>query len=143
MERSTTLLKEQDKQIAKLERQLLKQAKALAGLTEELRAKTVLLEDSKAECEYMESVISREVNGAAFVSQYNNIDLEAIRFLQIVVIGGREDWQARLRDKYPNFSFVGVKEANYNVNVLDKADVIVFNWTYAGVQQAKGIFAEK
>lgn len=48
MERSTTLLKEQDKQIAKLERQLLKQAKALAGLTEELRAKTVLLEDSKA-----------------------------------------------------------------------------------------------
>ena len=79
MEWSTTLLKEQDKQIAKLERQLLKQAKALAGLTEELRAKTVLLEDSKAECEYMESVISREVNGAAFVSQYNNIDLLVLR----------------------------------------------------------------
>lgn len=131
-ERTAAVLREKDQQLVKLERQLFKQSKLLASLQDELKLKNKLLDDIKTEYRYMKECINSENNDMELPATVEYLDTKTVAALRVAVIGGRDDWQNRLKQKYPDFIFIGVKEVNYDVNVLDKADVIVFNWTYVG-----------
>lgn len=115
-----------DIQEVKYQRLLAKKDKAL----EELKKQQV---EQRAEIEYLRELLEQlpPENNNANIDAFP-MDLQSVNAKQIMVMGGREDWQARLKQKYPNFSFIGTKEVNYDTGILDKADVIVFNWTYAG-----------
>ncbi|SDF31687.1 hypothetical protein [Sporomusa acidovorans] len=58
--------------------------------------------------------------------------VEAIARLNVVIIGGRSDWQQRLKEKYPRFAFISPAEAKYDLAVLAAADAIVICWKCLG-----------
>ncbi|QDR81383.1 hypothetical protein [Sporomusa termitida] len=58
--------------------------------------------------------------------------LAQIALLKVVVLGGRTDWQQRVKQKYPNFICISSKEVKFDLSVLDAADVIVINWRFLG-----------
>jgi hypothetical protein len=47
-----------------------------------------------------------------------------------VVIGGRERWQKRLQEKYPNFTFISADAKNFDTAIFNNADVVLFNTAY-------------
>ncbi len=58
--------------------------------------------------------------------------LAQIALLNVILVGGRTDWQQRLKSKYPNFSFIAAEDVKFDLAVLAAADVIVINWKYLG-----------
>jgi polyhydroxyalkanoate synthesis regulator phasin len=47
-----------------------------------------------------------------------------------IVIGGRERWQKRLQDRYPNFIFISADTKNFDTAIFDNADIVLFNTAY-------------
>ena len=47
-----------------------------------------------------------------------------------VVIGGRERWQKRLQEKYPDFTFISADAKNFDTAIFNNADVVLFNTAY-------------
>jgi len=57
------------------------------------------------------------------------VNLEQLRNLRAVVVGGHERWQQRLRNLLPEWKYIGAEQVNFPLNLLDKVDVVFF---YAG-----------
>jgi hypothetical protein len=67
----------------------------------------------------------------------NDVDLspeisEKITLLTVVILGGRTDWQQRLKAKYPNFTCISSEDVKFDLSVLDAADAIVISWKCLG-----------
>ena len=50
-----------------------------------------------------------------------------LRELNIVVMGGHQIWQNRLKEIYPYFTFIDAENVNYDINITRNADFIFFN----------------
>ncbi len=50
---------------------------------------------------------------------------------KIVVIGGFFSWQQRLKEIYPNFTYIDTDNLNFDVNLVRDADLILFNFLHA------------
>lgn len=58
--------------------------------------------------------------------------LAAVAALRVVILGGRPDWQQRLLQNYPNFTCISSAKMNFDLAVLDSADVVVISWKHLG-----------
>lgn len=58
------------------------------------------------------------------------IDLDALKNLKAIVFGGHDNWQANLKKKLPDYTYVAVDNLNYNSNLLDNFDTVIFNYKY-------------
>lgn len=54
---------------------------------------------------------------------------------KVVVIGGHANWQARLHEKFSDFTFVPVDEFNFDVSIIKNADLIIFNFAHCSHKQ--------
>ena len=52
--------------------------------------------------------------------------------LRIIVVSGRDRWQQSLKQHFPDFIYIAVDDHRFNTRLLDKADLVVFNYKYAG-----------
>lgn len=48
----------------------------------------------------------------------------------IVIIGGHEIWQNHMKKEFPNFTYIGSEQYNFDVNVLKNADIVAFNFIH-------------
>ncbi|QDR83426.1 hypothetical protein [Sporomusa termitida] len=58
--------------------------------------------------------------------------LAKIMLLRVVILGGRTDWQQRLKAKYPNFRLISPETVKFDLAILGAADVIVINRRFLG-----------
>lgn len=50
-----------------------------------------------------------------------------LRNLKVLVIGGHVNWQNKLKEIYPEFSYIASDNVNFNVGMLKTADLVFFN----------------
>ncbi|KNZ70316.1 hypothetical protein Tfer_0876 [Thermincola ferriacetica] len=51
-------------------------------------------------------------------------DLDRIREVQGLIVGGHDRWQQKMRSLLPEWKFIGTDNVNFPVNLLDKAEVV-------------------
>lgn len=76
--------------------------------------------------------IGKEIEGdSAAFSPDNNVsesDLDIfLKSKKIIVSGGHVNWQNKIKEKYPWFTYIDVDNVNFDVNILKTADYIFFN----------------
>lgn len=48
----------------------------------------------------------------------------------VVVIGGHDSWQQKLKEVYPDFTYIQADNLGFDVNIVRNADIIVFNFIH-------------
>lgn len=49
---------------------------------------------------------------------------------KVVVIGGHDGWQQRVKERFPNFTYIQAENFAFDVNVTRNADIIIFNFIH-------------
>lgn len=50
-----------------------------------------------------------------------------LKNLNIVIMGGHQIWQNKLKEIYPYFNYIDSDNVNYDINITRNADIIFFN----------------
>lgn len=50
-----------------------------------------------------------------------------LKSLNILIMGGHQVWQNRLKKLYPYFNYIDSENVNYDINITRNADVVLFN----------------
>lgn len=50
---------------------------------------------------------------------------------KIVVVGGHDSWQQKLKELYPSFVFIAVDDYSFDVDLVRKADIVLFNFVHS------------
>ena len=50
-----------------------------------------------------------------------------LKSLNILIMGGHQVWQNRLKELYPYFNYIDSENVNYDINITRNADVVLFN----------------
>ena len=50
-----------------------------------------------------------------------------LKSLNILVMGGHQIWQNRLKEIYPYFTYIDSDNVNFDINITRNADIIFFN----------------
>lgn len=133
-------LAEAQKKILALEKSLAEKQAALNDLQLKLEKQELAAQKKKTELEERLADVNQVLDKLLTSRQQENetvpdldpATIEQITRLKVIIIGGRSDWQQRLREKYPNFSFIASKDVKYDLAVLNAADVIVISWRNLG-----------
>lgn len=113
-----------NKELARLKEELEFQKE----LHKELEAKIASLEEMngilEAEIDEQDTEVETELTAAVKPNSYVG---KRLRELNIVVMGGHQIWQNRLKEIYPYFTFIDAENVNYDINITRNADFIFFN----------------
>ena len=50
-----------------------------------------------------------------------------LKSLNILIMGGHQVWQNRIKELYPYFNYIDSENVNYDINITRNADVVLFN----------------
>lgn len=50
---------------------------------------------------------------------------------KVVVAGGHENWQKNLKERFPDFTFIGAEQVNFDSAITESADLIIFNFGHS------------
>lgn len=97
-------------------------------LQKELEAKIASLEEMNAilEAGIDEQDAEAETEITADVKPNSYVERK-LRELNVVVMGGHQIWQNRLKEIYPYFTFIDAENVNYDINITRNADYVFFN----------------
>lgn len=104
-------LAEAEKKIAKLEAELEKERQK----DEELNSLREFMFSLDSEVEYKES---------------SAIDMDKLKQVKAVIIGGHNKWQQRMKELLPNFIFIHTDMLNFDLSVLDDIEYVFFYINY-------------
>lgn len=113
-----------NKELVRLKQELESQKQ----LQKELEAKIASLQEMngilEAEIDEQDAEAETELTAAV---QPNSYVEQKLRQLNIVVMGGHQIWQNRLKEIYPYFTFIDAENVNYDINITRNADFVFFN----------------
>ena len=112
--------------------------KELVRLKEELEKQKQLQKELQEKINYLEEINSsleaniEEMEAAAApsssISNKPNSYVESkLKSLNILVMGGHQTWQNRLKEIYPYFTYIDSDNVNFDINITRNADIIFFN----------------
>jgi hypothetical protein len=58
------------------------------------------------------------------------IDYRTVQHIKSVIVGGRPNWQQRMKEKLPNFSFIDTDALNFDTGILDSVKTVFVNTNY-------------
>lgn len=130
------------KQIAKAEQEI-------AELNKRVDEKQALLNDLQQRFDRQQKALMQEQEDKARLEEYTALlerQLEAVGTeyqeaekivpevnlgdKKVIVIGGHDSWQQKVKEQFPNFTFIGVDNLNFDTTLTRTADVIVFNFLH-------------
>lgn len=134
-------LKNKQSEIDKLQMRLDKQQQSLneAQLTIDRQRKKIVadaegyasqqetISEMKA---YIDALELQLENQTEYRQQSDPVVLPDLSNKRIVVVGGHENWQNKLKSLYPDFTFIGADDINFDINVVRNADVVIFNFIH-------------
>ena len=113
-----------NKELAKLKEELEKQKQ----LQKELQEKINYLEEINSSLEANIEEMEAAVAPSSSISNKPNSYVESkLKSLNILVMGGHQIWQNRLKEIYPYFTYIDSDNVNFDINITRNADIIFFN----------------
>lgn len=114
--------------------------KELTKLKAELEEKNQLLKELSDKNNYLEemnSVLEKQLEENDLAAGNLSSDASAnyptkyienrLKDLNIVIMGGHQIWQNRLKEIYPYFNYIDSDNVNFDINITRNADIIFFN----------------
>lgn len=112
--------------------------KELTKLKEELEKQKQLQRELQEKISYLEEINSSleanidelETATASFSdtgNKPNSFVEEKLKSFNILVMGGHQIWQNRLKEVYPYFTYIDSDNVNFDINITRNADFIFFN----------------
>ena len=125
----TNLLALKEEEINNL---VLKQKFVLNSLTKEnqlLKAKLAQIEDHPRKIADIKTIHSDTIFKAAISNKHYNLEtaLKRLSTIHALVIGGSENWQAKLKSKLPHFVYLFGDTSNFDEALVIHADIIFAN----------------
>lgn len=59
-----------------------------------------------------------------------NVNLELLKDVKAVVIGGHDKWQARMKEYLPNYIFISPDQLNFDIKTLEKVEIVFIYTNY-------------
>lgn len=114
-----------EKEIAELKAQLEEQKQLVEDFLKENQLMQQLnktLEDrvDELDCPEEEAVEETSIVPNSYVQG-------KLKSLNILIMGGHQVWQNRLKELYPYFNYIDSENVNYDINITRNADVVLFN----------------
>ena len=85
-------------------------------------------EDYKKEVSSLREFIFNLDNQEEYIEK--DIDTNKLKNVKAVVIGGHEKWQQRMKELLPNFTFIHPDALNFDINILNNADIVFIYTNY-------------
>ena len=114
--------------------------KELAKLKAELEEKNRLLKELSEKNSYLEEInniledqleenetATSELSSDAYANYPTKYIENRLNDLNIVIMGGHQIWQNRLKEIYPYFNYIDSDNVNFDINITRNADIIFFN----------------
>lgn len=60
----------------------------------------------------------------------NNIDISKLNSVKGLIIGGSDRWQQKMKEFLPNFKFIPVSAANFDISILNNIDIVFIYTNY-------------
>lgn len=60
----------------------------------------------------------------------NNTSTTSLNALSGIVIGGHSSWQNKLKERLPDWKFIGTDSLNFDTNIISNCDIVVINTSY-------------
>ncbi len=110
--------------IEKLRASKEKQERKLKSLQEYLEFLEFQFEEM---AENNERVVISDVKEFAQPLEKTDSFFRKLKGLKVLVIGGHVNWQNKLKEIYPEFSYIASDNVNFSVGMLKTADLVFFN----------------
>lgn len=114
-----------EKEIAELKAQLEEQKQLVEDFLKDnqlIQQLNKTLEDrvDELDCPEEEAVEETSIVPNSYVQ-------DKLKSLNILIMGGHQVWQNRLKELYPYFNYIDSENVNYDINITRNADVVLFN----------------
>lgn len=115
-----------DKEIERLKAELEKQKQINQELTKNIELLQQMNEDLENKLDEFD--ISSSDNNEEMESLVpNNYIQDKLKSLNILIMGGHQIWQNKLKELYPYFTYIDSDNINFDINITRNADIILFN----------------
>lgn len=113
-----------NKELAKLKEELEKQKQLQKELQEKINSLEEINSSLEANIEEMEAAVAPSSTTSNKPNSYVENKLKSYN---ILVMGGHQIWQNRLKEVYPYFTYIDSDNVNFDINITRNADFIFFN----------------
>lgn len=114
-----------DKEIERLKAELEKQKQINQELTKNIELLQQMNEDLENKLDELDTSSN---NNEGIESLVPNKDIQdKLKSLNILIMGGHQIWQNRLKELYPYFNYIDSDNVNFDINITRNADIILFN----------------
>lgn len=113
-----------NKELAKLKEELEKQKQIQKELHEKINSLEEINSSLEANIEEMEAAAAPSSSTGNKPNSYVENKLKSYN---ILIMGGHQIWQNRLKEVYPYFTYIDSDNVNFDINITRNADFIFFN----------------
>lgn len=114
-----------DKEIERLKAELEKQKQINQELTKNIELLQQINEDLENKLDEFDTSSG---NNEEMESLVPNKDIQdKLKSLNILIMGGHQIWQNKLKELYPDFTYIDSDNINFDINVVKNADIVLFN----------------
>lgn len=97
-------------------------------LVEEILRDNELLRQLNARLEErVDALDTAEDEEEESVARPNSYVQGRLKNLNVLIMGGHQVWQNRLKELYPDFKYLDSDNVNYDINITRNADIVFFN----------------
>lgn len=114
-----------DKEIERLKAELEKQKQINQELTKHIELLQQINEDLENKLDEFDTSSD---NNEEIESLVPNKDIQdKLKSLNILIMGGHQIWQNKLKELYPYFNYIDSENVNFDINIVRNADIVLFN----------------
>ena len=114
-----------EKEIAELKAQLEEQKQLVEDFLKDNQLMQQLNKTLEDRVDELDCPEAEEVEETSIVP--NSYVQGKLKSLNILIMGGHQVWQNRLKELYPYFNYIDSENVNYDINITRNADVVLFN----------------
>ena len=114
-----------DKEMERLKAELEKQKQINQELTKNIELLQQINEDLENKLDEFDTSSG---NNEEIESLVPNKDIQdKLKSLNILIMGGHQIWQNKLKELYPYFNYIDSENVNFDINIVRNADIVLFN----------------
>ena len=113
-----------DKEIERLKAELERQKKINQELNQDIAFLKQINEDLENKLDELDTSSDSEDMESLVPNSYIQ---DKLKSLNILIMGGHQIWQNRLKELYPYFNYIDSGNVNFDINITRNADIVLFN----------------
>ena len=61
------------------------------------------------------------------IEENNTVDIDALNSYKVVIVGGGTNWQNKMKEVLPNYTYISIENKNFDIKLLNNKDMIILN----------------